>query len=349
VLVLGLESSCDETAAALVEDGRVLASVVRTQVERHAPFGGVVPDIAARMHVEAVGHVVAECFQRAGREPSDVDVVAATQAPGLVGCLVVGLTWARGFAIARGLPFLAVDHLEAHVFACLMSAPGEAFDPEAVELPLVALLVSGGHTAVYHYGGPGRMRRLARTVDDAAGEAFDKVAVLLGLGYPGGPEIERVAKGGNPRAYDFPRGRIKKNPLDFSFSGLKTAVLYATRGQNKKREEPLLPGISVSDVAASFQETVCRTLVDRATKAALNEGVATLAVGGGVARNGRLRGLAAEAGREHGLEVILCNPAYCTDNAGMIAGLAWARLAAGEQPPAGDLAIPAASRSQVGA
>ncbi|MGE0712386.1 MAG: tRNA (adenosine(37)-N6)-threonylcarbamoyltransferase complex transferase subunit TsaD [Planctomycetota bacterium] len=349
MLVLGVESSCDETAVALVEDGRVLANVVRSQVERHAPFGGVVPDIAARMHTEAVGAVAAEAFAQARRAPGDVDAVAATVAPGLVNCLVVGLAWGRAFAVARRLPFLAVDHLEAHVHACLMPPPGAAPAPNAVELPLVALLVSGGHTALYLYGGPGQVRRLARTVDDAAGEAFDKVAVLLGLGYPGGPRIEQAARGGDPRAFDFPRGRVKKSPLDFSFSGLKTAVLYATRGQNRRREDPLLEGVSVADVAASFQEAVCRTLVDNAVTATLDQGVAVLALAGGVARNGRLRALAAEAGARAGLEVVLCHPDYCTDNAAMVAGLAWARLAAGEPAPPGDLALPAASRSEVGA
>lgn len=348
MLVLAAESSCDETAVALVEDGRVLSSAVYSQVARHAPFGGIVPDIAARMHIETVAEVARRAFAEADRSPEQVDAVAATYAPGLVNCLVVGLSWARGFAVARGLPFVAIDHLEAHVHACRMSKLGEPFDPDKVELPLVALLVSGGHTAIYRYEGPGRMQRLARTVDDAAGEAFDKVAVLLGLGYPGGPEIERAAREGDPKAFDFPRGRIKRRPLDFSFSGLKTAVLYATRGQNKKRDDPLLPGLSVPDVAASFQETVCRTLIDHAVKATLEQDVATLALAGGVARNGRLRELALAAGERKGLEVVLCEPAYCTDNAAMIGGLAWARLSGGEAPDRAQLGLGAMSKSQVG-
>jgi len=348
VLVLAAESSCDETAVALVEDGRVLSSAVYSQVARHAPFGGIVPDIAARMHIETVAEVARRAFEEAERTPDQVDAVAATYAPGLVNCLVVGLSWARAFAVARGLPFLAVDHLEAHVYGCLMSPLGDPLDPDKVELPLVALLVSGGHTAIYRYEGPGRMTRLARTVDDAAGEAFDKVAVLLGLGYPGGPEIERAAREGDPKAFDFPRGRIKRRPLDFSFSGLKTAVLYATRGQNKKRDDPLLPGLSIPDVAASFQESVCRTLIDHAVKATLEQDVATLALAGGVARNGRLRELALAAGDKKGLDIVLCEPAYCTDNAAMIGGLACARLAGGEAPDRGQLALGASSKSQVG-
>lgn len=346
MLVLGVESSCDETAVALVEDGRLLSSAVRSQIERHAPFGGIVPDIAARMHIEAIGHVAREAFQAAGKTPEQVDAVAATVAPGLVNCLVVGLSWARAFAVARELPFVAIDHLEAHIYACLMPPPGERTPPD-VELPLVALLVSGGHTALYRYGGPGDIKRLGRTVDDAAGEAFDKVAVLLGLGYPGGPEIEKAARSGDPQAYAFPRVRVKKRPLDFSFSGLKTAVLYGTRGQNKKRDDPLLPGTKVEDVAASFQEAVCDVLVKNAVQAALDEGVATLAISGGVACNGRLRALAEERGRAEGLEVVLPPRAYCTDNAAMVAGLGWAQLDAGLAPRDEDLGLPAASRSQV--
>ncbi|RMG16531.1 MAG: tRNA (adenosine(37)-N6)-threonylcarbamoyltransferase complex transferase subunit TsaD [Planctomycetota bacterium] len=346
VLVLGVESSCDETAVALVEDGVVLANAIRSQVERHRPFGGVVPDLAARMHAEAIGAVAAEAFARAARRPEEVELVAATRSPGLVNCLVVGLSWARAFAVARGLPFVAVDHLEAHVHACLLAAPGSPPDPDAVELPLVALLVSGGHTGVYAYGGPGRMRRLARTVDDAAGEAFDKVAALLGLPYPGGPEIENAAAAGDPTAFAFPRARPKGRPLDFSFSGLKTNVLYTTRGQNARRDAPLKEGISVADVAASFQEAVCDVLVGNAVRAALEEGVATLALCGGVARNARLREMASERGGEAGLEVLLCHPAYCTDNAAMVAALAEARVRAGLAPRPADLSLPASSRSE---
>ncbi len=347
MLVLGVESSCDETAVSLVEDGVVLSSVIRSQVERHAPFGGVVPDIAARMHIEAVGYVAEEAFAAACRTPEQVDLVAGTVAPGLVNCLVVGLSWARAFAVARDLPFIAIDHLEAHIHSCLMAPPGEKANPDVVELPMVALLVSGGHTAIYRYGGPGQLQRLGRTVDDAAGEAFDKVAVLLGLSYPGGPAIQKAAEGGDPRAFDFPRAKTKSGRFDFSFSGLKTAVLYATRGQNRKREAPLLPDLNVADVAASFQEAVCDVLVTHAVKAALEEGVATLALCGGVACNTRLRELASKRGGNQGLDVVLAAPAYCTDNGAMIAGLGYARASAGLGPDPADLASPAQSRSEV--
>lgn len=344
MLVLGVETSCDETAVALVEDGHVLASAVRTQIERHAPFGGVVPDIAARAHSEVIDLVADEAFRVAGRTPEQVDAVAATRAPGLVNCLIVGLSWGKAFAVGRDVPFVGIDHLEAHVHACTLPPPGERERPE-VELPLVALLASGGHTGIYRYDGPGRVRRLGRTVDDAAGEAFDKVAILLGLPYPGGPHVERAAAGGDVRAYAFPRARVKKRKFDVSFSGLKTAVLYATRGRNQPKEAPLLPGTKVADVAASFQEAVCELLVDVTVEAALEEGVPTVAIGGGVACNGRLRALLREQGEAHGLRVVLTPPAYCTDNAAMVAALAGPVLAAGGRDD--DLARSAEARSEL--
>jgi N6-L-threonylcarbamoyladenine synthase len=357
MLVLGVESSCDETAVALVEDGVVLASAVRSQIERHAPFGGVVPDIAARAHTEVIDLVAEEAFRQAGRRPEQVDAVAATRAPGLVNCVIVGLSWAKGFAVGRDVPFVGIDHLEAHVHACTLPAPGSgagsgpASAPVA-EPPLVALLASGGHTGFYRYDGPGRVRRLGRTVDDAAGEAFDKVAVLLGLPFPGGPHLEKAARGGDVAAYSFPRARVKGRRFDVSFSGLKTAVLYATRGRNQPKEAPLLPGTKVQDVAASFQEAACEVLVDVLVEAALDEGVATIALGGGVACNGRLRAMASERGGARGLQVVLTPPAYCTDNAAMVAALACAKLAGGLVPVpvgdgAGDLAAPAEARSEL--
>lgn len=346
MLVLGVESSCDETAVALVEDGRVLASAVRSQIERHAPFGGVVPDIAARAHSEVIDLVADEAFRAAGRTPAQVDAVAATRAPGLVNCLVVGLSWGKGFAVARDVKFVAIDHLEAHVHACTLPPPGADDAGPAVAPPLVALLASGGHTGLYRYDGPGQVRRLGRTVDDAAGEAFDKVAILLGLPYPGGPHVEAAARGGDPRAYAFPRARVKRRKYDVSFSGLKTAVLYGTRGRNQPKEAPLLPGTVVADVAASFQEAVCDLLVEVTIEAALEEGVPAIALGGGVACNGRLRALARERGEAQGLRVVLTPPAYCTDNAAMVAALAAARLRAGA-PAEDELARFAEARSEL--
>jgi N6-L-threonylcarbamoyladenine synthase len=350
VRVLGIETSCDETAAAIVLDGAIVrSSIVASQVAQHAPFGGVVPDIAARLHAEAVGLVAKQALEAAGLSPKDVDAVAVTTRPGLVNCLMVGLGFAQAFAVARKIPLVTVDHLEAHVYAAALPPPPLAGEGGggglAFAFPYVCLLVSGGHTAIYRYDGPGSIRRLGRTVDDAAGEAFDKVAALLGLPYPGGPSVERAAKTGDPAAFDFKRTSLKGRPYDFSFSGIKTAVLYATRGRNGLREAPLLPGIKVEDVAASFQESACDVLSEKTIKAALEEGVPAVAIGGGVAANKRLRALVTERGKKAGLEVVIPPFAYCTDNAAMIAALGGAYLMKGCATPLG---VEASARSGVG-
>jgi N6-L-threonylcarbamoyladenine synthase len=344
-MIVGVETSCDETAVAIVETRPGHANVVASQVAKHAPFGGVVPDIAARLHAEAIGLVARQAFEEAKLTPERADAVAVTTRPGLVNCLMVGLGWAQAFAVARRIPVVAVDHLEAHVFSSMLPAPGSAESRYALEPPFVCLLVSGGHTAIYRYDGPGALRRLGRTVDDAAGEAFDKVAALLGLPYPGGPSVEKAARTGDASAVDFKRVTIKGSPYDFSFSGIKTAVLYHTRGRNAPREAPLLPGIKVEDVAASFQEAACDVLADKAVKAAVDEGVPALAIGGGVAANKRLRALVQERGRKAGLEVVIPAFAYCTDNAAMVAALGGAHLERGVATP---LAVEASARSVVG-
>jgi N6-L-threonylcarbamoyladenine synthase len=258
---------------------------------------------------------------------------------------MVGLGWAQAFAVARKRPLIGVDHLEAHVFSSMLPEPGSGSTAYALEPPFVCLLVSGGHTAIYRYDGPGEARRLGRTVDDAAGEAFDKVAALLGLAYPGGPSVERAARTGDPNAIAFKRVSIEGRPYDFSFSGIKTAVLYHTRGRNASREAPLLPGIKVEDVAASFQESACDVLAEKAVRAAVEEGVPTLAIGGGVAANKRLRALVQERGRRVGLEIVVPAFAYCTDNAAMVAALGGAYIAKGAPTP---LAVEASARSAVG-
>jgi N6-L-threonylcarbamoyladenine synthase len=349
VRVLGVETSCDETAVAIVDDGvGVRASIVASQVAKHAPFGGVVPDIAAREHVEAIALVAKQCFESAQLTPADVDAVAVTTRPGLVNCLMVGLGFAQAFAVGRGIPLISVDHLEAHVYASLL-APFGAGQPLATKLayepPVVCLLVSGGHTAIYRYDGPGQVRRLGRTVDDAAGEAFDKVAALLGLPYPGGPSVEKAAMTGDPNSVEFKRTSIDGRPYDFSFSGIKTAVLYHTRGRNAPREAPLLPGVKVEDVAAAFQEAACDVLIAKAVRAAVDEGVPALAIAGGVAANKRLRALAQQRGRAAGLEVVIPPFHYCTDNAAMVAALGGAMLARGVPTPLG---VDASARSTVG-
>ncbi|MBI3722945.1 tRNA (adenosine(37)-N6)-threonylcarbamoyltransferase complex transferase subunit TsaD [bacterium] len=343
--VLGVETSCDETSVAIVDDGLLVRSnVVASQIAKHAPFGGVVPDIAARLHAEAIGLVAQQALEAAHCEPREVDAVSVTTRPGLVNCLMVGLGFAQAFAVARRLPLISVDHLEAHVYAAMLPArSGER--AVVAEPPFVCLLASGGHTAIYRYDGPGAIKRLGRTVDDAAGEAFDKVAALLGLPYPGGPSVERAALSGNARAVEFKRTSIAGRPYDFSFSGIKTAVLYHAKGRNAPKDAPLLPGIEVEDVAASFQEAVCDVLVDRAVQAAIDEGVSTLALAGGVAANKRLRALAQERGRAKGLAVVVPPFEYCTDNAAMVAALGGAHLKRGAEPR---LAQDVSARSGVG-
>jgi N6-L-threonylcarbamoyladenine synthase len=330
-LVLGIESSCDETAAAVVRGGRaILSSEVRSQIAEHASYGGVVPEIAGRSHLRAVLPVIDVALEKAGVGLGDLDAVAVTQKPGLIGSLLVGVSAAKSLAFARGLPFVGVDHIEAHVYSATMEC---AFDP----YPCVALVVSGGHTTLYEARSPLEITRLSTTLDDAAGEAFDKVAHLLGLSYPGGPSVSKLALEGDPRRYDFPRFRQRLAPGEsaprfapFSFSGLKTAVLYHLRGQDGRSPTPPPEQIlDRADVAASFQEAVVDALVEPTMRAALELGHRTVLVGGGVACNRRLREKLGAAASSRGLTAVFPSPAYCTDNAAMIAGLGWHRWKAG--------------------
>jgi len=315
--ILGIETSCDETAAAVVVGGReVRSSVVSSQVDLHADFGGVVPEIASRSHVELIMPVVADALVEAGTEGRDVAAVAATHGPGLVGALLVGVSAAKALSLVWDVPFVAVNHLEAHLYAALLEEPD-------LELPLVFLLVSGGHTMLVLMEGHGRYRILGSTVDDAAGEAFDKVARHLGLGYPGGPVIDRLAQTGDPTAMAFPRAMPGDN-FDFSFSGLKTAVVNHVRKH---------PDVSVEDVAASFQEAVVDVLVAKARRAADAVGAKGMALGGGVAANSRLREAFASAAAEDGRAGFVPSRAMCTDNAAMVASCAWWRLQADGASP----------------
>jgi N6-L-threonylcarbamoyladenine synthase len=328
-LLLGIESSCDETAAAVVRAGReILSSEVDSQIAEHAPFGGVVPEIAGRSHLRAIVPVVDRALERAGVDLAAIDAIAVTARPGLIGSLLVGLSTAKALAFTRGLPLVAVDHIEAHVYSGTMELP-----PELAPWPCVALVVSGGHTALYRVESPLSMERLATTLDDAAGEAFDKVAWMLGLAYPGGPSVSRLAAEGDPRRFDFPRCRAKApggGVPPFSFSGLKTAVLYHLRGQNALAPTPAPEDIpDRADVAASFQEAVVDSLVAPTVAAALGLGLEHVLVVGGVACNRRLRERMQAACEVEGLEAHFPSPAYCTDNAAMIAGLGWHLLAAG--------------------
>jgi N6-L-threonylcarbamoyladenine synthase len=308
VSVLGIETSCDETAAAVVDRGRtVRSSIVSSQVDLHAHFGGVVPEIAGRAHLRLLTPVVDESLAEAGL--ARPDAVAVTYGPGLVGSLLVGLSEAKALAMAWDVPFVGVNHLEGHLFASLLEAPDLGY-------PLVVLLVSGGHTMLIEMTGPGAYRLLGQTLDDAAGEAFDKVARFLGLGYPGGPAIDRAAVSGDPEAFNFPRALLGEGD-DFSFSGLKTSVVRAVERR---------PDAASADVAASFQAAVVDVLVAKARRAVAATGAVGLCLAGGVAANSELRERARAACAADGVAAYLPTPAMCTDNAAMIAAAGWWRL-----------------------
>ncbi len=325
-LILGIESSCDETAAAVLEDGRKLRStVVASQVEVHAMYGGIVPELASRRHVEVITPVIRRALADAGIALADIDAIAVTAGPGLVGSLLVGVSVAKAIAYSRKLPLVGVNHLEGHIAAAQLDAPN-------LTNPFVALVVSGGHTHLYHVPAECTYRRLGRTRDDAAGEAFDKVAKLLGLGYPGGPVIERQAEGGDPDAIAFPRASVGDGSLDFSFSGLKTAVVHYLKGYGPNARPAQAPGPQeIRDICASFQQAVVDMLIERLMRAARAAGVERLVVAGGVACNGALRrALKAEAEAE-GFDLFIPPPGLCTDNAAMIAAAGAVRLQRGER------------------
>jgi len=322
-LVLGIETSCDETAAAVVRDGHeVLSSVVASQHELHATFGGVVPEIASRSHVQRMVPILREALARAGVAPSDLTAVAVTHRPGMIGCLLVGVAAAKALCWRFGLPLIGVDHVQAHIHAAFMVA-------RDAPLPLLALVASGGHTALYRADAKGQTVRLGTTRDDAAGEALDKAAALLGLPYPGGPAIQAAARGGDPTRVAFPRALLGPRSLDFSFSGLKTALRVHLQREGFDAQHPPPPA-TVADLAASFQAAVVDTLVEKLARAARTSGANSLAIGGGVARNDRLR----EDVRAHPdlarLVVVLPPPDLCSDNAAMVAGLGAHLLTSGE-------------------
>ena len=309
-VILGIETSCDETAAAVVVGGYDIASsVVSSQIDLHAAFGGVVPEIASRAHLDLLNPVIARAIVEAGVDERRIDAVACTVGPGLIGALLVGVSAAKALALAWGVPFVGVNHLEAHLYSALL-------EDRSTELPIVVLLVSGGHTMLVEMTAPGDYRPLGQTIDDAAGEAFDKVARYLGLGYPGGPAIERLASTGDPTAIDFPRA-LRDDGLDFSFSGLKTAVMYHVRKH---------PDAATADVAASFQEAVVDVLVHKARRAASSVAARGIALGGGVAANRRLREALLAACAADGIHGYVPSMAMCTDNAAMIAAAGWHRL-----------------------
>lgn len=309
LVVLGIETSCDETAAAVVRGGReVLSSVVSSQVDLHARFGGVVPEIASRAHVELITPVIAEAMLSAGVEAKDIDLVAATMGPGLVGALLVGVSSAKALAMVWDVPFVGVNHLEAHMHAAFLDEPD-------FELPAVVLLVSGGHTMLVHWQEDGSYSLLGETQDDAAGEAFDKVSRYLGLGYPGGPVIDKLAGEGDASIVKFPRPMLNDG-YAFSFSGLKTSVVNYVRKN---------PEVATEDVAAAFQEAVVDLLVTKARRAAVEVGAKALCLAGGVAANSWLRERLLSVCVEEGLQAYLPSREMCTDNAAMVAAAGWHR------------------------
>ncbi|MEC4894545.1 MAG: tRNA (adenosine(37)-N6)-threonylcarbamoyltransferase complex transferase subunit TsaD [Oscillatoria sp. PMC 1051.18] len=324
--ILALETSCDETAVAIVNNRKVLSSVVASQIEIHRQYGGVVPEVASRQHLESINFCVDSAFAEADLTWDAIDGIAATCAPGLVGALLVGVMTAKSLAIVREKPFLGVHHLEGHIYASYLAQPD-------LEPPFLCLLVSGGHTSLIYVKDCGIYETLGRTRDDAAGEAFDKVARLLDLGYPGGPVIDKLAKEGNPRAFALPEGRVSLpdggyHPYDSSFSGLKTAVLRLVQKLAQEREE-----VPVADVAASFQETVARSLTKKTIACALDYGLKTIVVGGGVAANSGLRQHLQAAAETHDLRVFFPPLKLCTDNAAMIACAAADRFEKGDVSP----------------
>ena len=309
-VVLAIETSCDETAASVVMGGNdVLSSVVSSQIDIHARFGGVVPEVASRAHLEALIPVVNSALDEAGVAPERIDAVAATAGPGLIGALLVGVSAAKALSLVWNRPFIGVNHLEAHLYAGLLDDP-------TLEFPLVVLLVSGGHTMIIEMRNHGDYRIIGRTIDDAAGEAYDKVARFLSLGYPGGPLIDRLSSEGNPGAVDFPRAMMHDG-FDVSFSGLKTSVI------NYVRRNPDVPN---ADIAASFQEAVVDVLCAKTVRAAQSVNAKGIVLGGGVSANSALRAEMTRRGTEAGFPVALPSRAMCTDNAAMIASAAWHRL-----------------------
>ena len=320
VLILAIESSCDETAAAVVKNGReVLSNVINTQIAIHTEYGGVVPEIASRKHIENINPVIKKALTDAGVTLDDIDAIGVTYGPGLVGALLVGVAEAKAIAFAMNKPLVGVHHIEGHISANYV-------ENKELEPPFVALVVSGGHTHLVKVNDYGEYEIIGRTRDDAAGEAFDKVARAIGLGYPGGPKIDKLAKEGNPEAIEFPRAHVDDAPYDFSFSGIKSAVLNYINSANMQGKE-----INRADVAASFQKAVVDALVSRAVKLAKECGMDKLAIAGGVASNSALRAAVQEECAKNNIRFYSPSPVLCTDNAAMIGAAAYYEYIKGER------------------
>lgn len=334
IITLGIESSCDETAAAVLKGGRtVLSNIISSQIDVHKAFGGVVPEIASRHHLDNINRVVDQAMKEADVTWEEVDLIGVTYGPGLVGALLIGLSTAKAYALALGKPLVGVHHIEGHISANFIDEPD-------LKPPFMALIISGGHTSIVDVEDYGEMQVLGRTRDDAAGEAYDKVARVLGLGYPGGPLIDKIAKEGNREAVEFKRVFLDKDTLDFSFSGTKTGVMNYINNEKQAGRE-----ISVADVAASFQEAVLDVVVAKAVGAAVERGKDKLVVAGGVAANTRLRERLREACGEKGIELYIPSPLLCTDNAAMIASAAYYRYRGGRID---DLSLDAVAQAPLG-
>lgn len=325
MLILGIESSCDETAAAVVRDGReILSSVIASQIELHRPWGGVVPELASREHLEKIEPIVNEALEQASVKLSDIDAIAVTQGPGLIGSLLVGVCYAKSLAYSLGIPFVGVNHIEGHVYSVVFENP-------PIEYPALALIVSGGHTNIFHIAEEGKYSVVSRTRDDAAGEAFDKVAKLLGLGYPGGPAIEKIAREGDASKVRFPQAKISDGKPDLSFSGLKTAVTRYVRENNiEPVSNPREPSQAIKDLSASFQKAVVHALVSTMEKLAVELQPKTLIVAGGVACNLALREAARTVANNMGIPVYFPSKHLSTDNAAMIAAAGFRHLVNGD-------------------
>jgi len=323
--VLAIETSCDDTGAAIILNGRkILSNIVSSQVPIHQKYGGVVPELASRKHIESIVPIVTEALNKAKVTLKEIDGIAVTQGPGLVGSLLVGLSFAKSVAFATGLPFIGVNHIEAHLSAIFL-------DEKPPRFPFIGLVVSGGHTSLFRMDGFGKYQRLGQTRDDAAGEAFDKVGKLLGLGYPGGPIIDELSKTGNPKAVRFPRPVLAKNSLDFSFSGLKTAVVNYVKTHPEPPES--YPDGLVKDIVSSFQEAIIDVLVKKTIQAAQHQGLNRIVLSGGVAANQRLRQRMKEEAIERKLKVYIPSPIFCTDNAAMVGVVGYEYLKQGIRSP----------------
>ena len=313
MIVLGIESSCDETSASIVKENKIISNVIYSQ-EIHSKFGGVVPEIASREHQKNITFVVDKAIKEASIDISMIDGIAVTYGAGLKGALLVGINFAKGMSIALNIPYIGINHLEGHLFSNIM-------DNSNLSYPFISLVVSGGHTQIWKVNSIGNYVLLANTVDDAAGEAFDKGARLLGLGYPGGPEIQRVSKGGNPDFIDFPRPSVKKNKFNFSFSGLKTALMYKIKNMDEQYKKE-----NIHNIASSYQEAIVDTLLDRIKKISKEEKINNISIAGGVAANARFRYKADQLSSKMNLKIYFPAMKLCTDNAGMIAMAGYEKL-----------------------